>query len=102
MPRCPAEEAEILARFQARLADRPAAGFVVATIEIEPGFHSVGVQISDVACSPVQLVALAHELLGTASERIRAIPAATLFRDLICAIERAQAALEFTPPPDTH
>lgn len=102
MPRCPAEEAEILARFQARLAERPAAGFVAAIIEIEPGAHSVGVQISDVACSPVQLVALAHELLGTASERIRVSPVAALFRDVICAIERAQAALAFTPPPDAH
>lgn len=102
MHRCPAEEAEILSVFRARIAERPAAGFVVATVEVEPGAHSVGVQVSDVACSPVQLVALAHEMLGTASERIRAMPEASLFLDLICAIERARVALDFTPPPDAH
>lgn len=102
MYRCPAEEAEILAAFRQRIADRPAAGFVVATAEVEPGAHSIGVQISDVACSPVQLVALAHELLGAASERIRAMPEAARFLDLICATERARVALDFTLPPDAH
>ncbi|APT31901.1 hypothetical protein MCBMB27_02610 [Methylobacterium phyllosphaerae] len=102
MHRCPAEEAEILSLFHTRIADRPAAGFVVATAEVEPDASAVGVQISDVACSPVQLVALAHELLGTASERVRAMRDANAFLDLICAIERAQAALDFTLPPDAH
>ena len=98
MRRCPIEEAEILGHFNSRIAARPAAGFVVATAEIEAGGDSVGVQVSDVACSPIQMVALAHELLSTASERIRAMPEARAFLDLICAIERAKAALDLTEP----
>ena len=102
MHRCPAEEAEILSLFRARIADRPAAGFVVAIADVEPGAHSIGVQVSDVACSPVQLVALAYEMLGAASERVRAMPDPRPVLDLICAIERARAALDFTVPADAH
>lgn len=102
MYRCPAEEAEALAAFHQRIAAHPFAGFIVGTAEGNGADCSVSVQVSDVGCSPLCLISFAAQCLEMASERVRAMPDARAFIDFLCAVERARAALDFSPAPDAH
>ncbi|QGY01511.1 hypothetical protein MMSR116_06025 [Methylobacterium mesophilicum SR1.6/6] len=102
MHRCPAEEAEVLTAFREWLQERPRAGFLVGTVDVGTPEDGYSVQIGHVDCCPVSLVAAASELLETASVALLRRPDVRPILDLVCAIERARAALDFTIPAEAH